>query len=216
MSVASLSSVHRQFEAALPALTTTARLAFRRLSRQDREEAVAEAHAAAWSAWHGLIARGKDPIAVGACGIANNAVRYVRNGRRVGRRGGGRGSMDIHHPRAQRACGYRVVGLGRDADRGPGPGSVSWRGWLACDNRVGPADEACFRLDFAAWLDSLSTRRRRVAELLAEGWSTGEVAREMGVTPAAISQARTWLAASWAAFQAEAGSGPKSFATPAR
>src|SRR3954447_15146498 len=82
MSVASLTVVHRQFKAALPALTTTARLAFRRLGRQDRDEAIAAVHAAAWSAWHGLLARGRDPLAVGACGIANNAVRYVRNGRR--------------------------------------------------------------------------------------------------------------------------------------
>ena len=51
---------------------------------QDHEEAVAEARAAAWSAWHGLIRKGKDPLAVGVTGIANNAIRYVRNGRRVG------------------------------------------------------------------------------------------------------------------------------------
>ena len=54
------------------------------MRRQDREEAVAEARAAAWSAWHGLIRRGKDPLAVGVTAIAINAIRYVRNGRRVG------------------------------------------------------------------------------------------------------------------------------------
>ena len=203
MSAASMALAHAQFEAALPAITSTARYAFRRRRYQDRAEAVAEAQAAAWSAWAGLLKKGKDPVTVGVHGIANNAVRYVRNGRRLGHRGGGRGSMDVYHFKAQSACGFRVVGLDRDADIEPGKGSDAWKQWLACDNRVGPADEAAFRIDFAAWLDSLPTRRRRVAELLAEGHETGVVARMLGVTPGAISQARTWLASSWRQFQSD-------------
>src|SRR5438105_4697120 len=105
MSAASLSRaastpVHRQFEAALPAILATARFAFRRRRPQDRDEAVAEAQAAAWSAWTGLVSRGQDPVAVGVCGIANNAVRYVLKGRRIANTPCGRGAMDIHHPRA--------------------------------------------------------------------------------------------------------------------
>ncbi len=204
MSAASMTLAHRQFEAALPTITSAARYAFRRRRYQDRAEAVAEAQACAWKAWRGLVERGKDPIEVGVSGIAGYAVRHVINGRRIGNRGGGRGGMDIFHFKAQAACGFKVVGLDRDAEREPGKGSDAWKQWLACDNRVGPADEACFRLDFAAWLASLPERRRRVAELLAEGWSTGDVAREMDVSPGAISQARTWLAASWREFQGEA------------
>ena len=204
MSAASLSTAHAQFEAALPAITSAARYAFRRRRPQDRDEAVAEARACAWMAWRGLVDRGKDPVAVGVSGIAGYAVRHVINGRRIGHRGGGRGSMDVFHFRAQAALGFRVVGLGREAERGPGPGPDAWKEWLACDNRVGPADEAAFRIDFAAWLDSLPERRRRVAELLAEGHETGVVARMLGVTPGAISQARTWLAESWRRYQSEA------------
>ncbi len=203
MSAASLSTAHAQFEAALPTITSAARYAFRRRRLQDRAEAVAEAQACAWKAWRGLVERGKDPIEVGVSGIAGYAVRHVLNGRRIGHRGGGRGSMDIYHFKAQAACGFKVVGLDRDAEREPGRGSDAWKEWLACDNRVGPADEAAFRIDFEAWLERLPERRRRVAELLAEGWSTGDVAREMGVTAGAVSQARTWLAASWRQFQGE-------------
>ncbi len=204
MSIASMTLAHAQFEAALPAITSTARYAFRRRRHQDRAEAVAEAQACAWKAWRGLVERGKDPVAVGVSGIAGYAVRHVKNGRRIGHRGGGRGSMDVYHFRAQAACGFKVVSLDRDAGREPGQGSDAWREWLACDNRVGPADEAAFRIDFAAWLEGLPERRRRVAELLAEGHETGVVAKEMGVTPGAISQARTWLAASWRQFQGQA------------
>ena len=216
MSAATLSIAHRQFEAALPAITNAARYAFRRRRRQDRDEATAEARAAAWSAWAGLLRRGKDPVEVGVHGIARNAVRYVRNGRRLGNRGGGRGSMDVNNIKAQSACGFRVVGLDRDADREPGPDSDAWKGWFACDNRVGPANEAAFRLDFAAWLESLPDRKRQIAELLAEGRGTGEVAAAFGVTPAAISQARTWLAASWAAYQGAGEDGSRAEMATAR
>ncbi len=203
MSAASLTIAHAQFEAALPAITSTARYAFRRRRYQDRAEAVAEAQACAWKAWRGLVERGKDPIEVGVSGIAGYAVRHVLNGRRIGNRGGGRGGMDVYHFKAQAACGFKVVGLHRDAEREPGRGSDAWKQWLACDNRVGPADEAAFRIDFEAWLESLPERRRRVAELLAEGHETGVVAGMLRVTPGAISQARTWLAESWRRYQAD-------------
>ncbi len=204
MSAASLAAARENFIYHLTAVDNAARFAFRRRRRQDREEALAEARAAAWSAWAGLLQRGKDPVEVGVHGIASNAVRYVRNGRRLGNRAAGRGAMDVYHPRAQAASGFRVVGLDRDADREPGPGSDAWKGWLACDNRSNPADEAAFRLDFAAWLESLPARKRCIAELLAEGHGTGEVARMLGVTPGAVSQARALLAANWRRFQGEA------------
>ena len=155
MSAASMTIAHAQFEAALPAITNAARYAFRRRRPQDRDEAVAEARACAWKAWHGLVERGKDPVVVGVSGIAGYAVRHVLNGRRIGHRGGGRGSMDVYHFKAQAACGFRVVGLDGDAASEPGPGSDAWKDCLAFDNRVGPAEEAAFRIDFAAWLDGL-------------------------------------------------------------
>ena len=94
MPAMSLCVAQEQFTATLKAVEVAARFAFRRRRRQDREEAVAEATAAAWSAWHGLIRKGKDPLAVGVTGIANNAIRYVRNGRRVGNTTCGRGAME--------------------------------------------------------------------------------------------------------------------------
>ncbi len=204
MPAVSLSSAQSQFESALPTITSAARYAFRRRRPQDRAEAVAEAQACAWKAWHGLVERGKDPVEVGVSGIAGYAVRHVLNGRRIGNRGGGRGGMDVYHFKAQAACGFKVVGLDRDEEKELGKGSDAWKQWLACDNRVGPANEAAFRIDFAAWLESLPERRRQVAELLAEGHETGVVARMLRVTPGAISQARTWLAASWRRYQADA------------
>jgi hypothetical protein len=202
MSTASLTIDHRRFEAALPAITKAARYTFRRHRLQDREEAIAEAQACAWKAWHGLVTRGKDPVAVGVSGIAGYAVRHALNGRRLGNRHCGRGARDVYHPRAQLASGFRLVSLDTEID--PGVSGDSWKEWLAEDNRCSPADEAAFRVDFEAWLAGLPERKRQVARWLAEGHETGLVARWLEVTPAAVSQTRTWLAESWRRFQSQA------------
>ena len=163
----------------LSAVEDAARYAFRRRRRQDREEAVAEARAAAWSAWHGLIRKGKDPLAVGVTGIANNAIRYVRNGRRVGNTSCGPGAMDVFR-KAQKARDFKVVSLDSNDQFIPGSLVGTWKEWLACDHRVGPADAAAFRVDFAAWLAGLPEKKRQVAELLAEGHEPAVVARLVG------------------------------------
>jgi hypothetical protein len=198
MSPLSLAAAQEQFTATLPAVENATRYAFRsrKLRRHDFEDILAEAIAACWSAWVGLVSRGRDPLEVGVCGIANRAVRYVRTGRRIANRTCGRGKMDVFHRRAQKARGFRVFDSGEgvaveEADHGV---------WTNCCT---PADAACFRVDYADWLGALAPRRRRTAELLAAGYGTLEVAREVGVSPPAISQARTALCENWRRFQGE-------------
>ena len=201
MSALSLVAAQEQFTAHLSAVEDAARFAFRkRLGRQDYEERLAEARAAAWSAWHGLIQKGKDPLEVGVRAIAVNASRHVRSGKKLGNAHCGRGAMDVQHPRVRRELGLRVITFEEVAGEAAG----SWREWLAEDNRVSPADEACFRLDFQAWLQGLSERKRQAAELLAQEYQTDEVARIVGVSPGRVSQLRRELDASWRAFQDQA------------
>ena len=78
----------------------------------------------------------------------------------------------------------------------------SWREWLAEDNRVGPADEAAFRVDFGAWLESLPPRKRQITELLAAGHEGLVVARRVGVSPGRVCQIRPELERNWLAFRA--------------
>jgi hypothetical protein len=204
MSGPSLSAVHQSFLAELPRIEDVLRFRLRRWPSHGRDEALSDARAAAWHAWSGLIRRGKDPLTVGPTGIAANAVRYVLRGRRLGCGPRGRGAMDIHQARAQVKGGFRVVSL----DTGPDDQSLiegeAWRECAVADGRWSPADEACFKLDFADWLGGLAADQRRTAELLASGYTTGGAADSLGVTPGAVSRARARLRASWLAFQGEA------------
>ena len=202
LSSATLASAHRNFESALPAIHQYFRYSLRR-RRHDRDDLLAEAVACAWKAWRGLVQRGRDPIAVGVSGIAAWAMRHALKGRRIGNRGGGRHAMDIYHRRAQKLGGFRVVSYDSSPDTRDGSVPAAWKEWLSADHRTSPADAAAFRVDFSAWLGDLPERRRRTAELLAEGRGTLEVADQVGVTPAAISQSRSWLAKSWREFQRE-------------
>jgi hypothetical protein len=193
--MSALSTYNQRFESLLPKFQDSARFAFRGRNDTDREEAVADVWADAWSAWHGLIRRCKDPMAVGPHGNLSNAIRYGRNGRCIGNRGRGRGRMYPWNGRAQRARGFRIVSLVSARREG------ELRAWVADDRGSTPADHAAFLVDFREWLSRLTERRRRSAELLSQGYGTGKVARELGVMPAAISQDRAVLARSWGQSQ---------------
>ena len=186
---------HEQFEALIPKIKEAARFAFRGLNASDRDEAIADVCAAVWSAWHGLIERGKNPLEVGPSGILNFSLRYVKNGRRVGNPGSGRGRLDLWNHRSQRALGFHLVSLAAAQREG------NIKAWVAGDHRSTPADHAAFLIDYEDWLGRLSDRRRLSAEMLAQGYGTTEVARQLGITAGAISQARTELARNWNEFQ---------------
>ena len=201
LSATALISAQREFESAIPVLAKNFRYLFRTRWR-DRDDLLAEAYACAWKAWRGLIARGRDPIAVGVTGIAAYAVRHTLKGRQIGRgrNSGGRNKMSVEHARAQRLGGYRIIsydsGDAVRSDYGPG----AWEDWVATDPRMGPAEAAAFKIDFSDFLASLPDRRREAAMLLAEGRGTGEVARQLGITAAAVSQTRSYLERRWREF----------------
>jgi hypothetical protein len=199
-----LALAQEQFVAELPRIDNVLRFRFRRWPAPRREEARADARAAAWHAWLGLVRRGRDPIAVGPTAIAANGARCAVRRRQLGCGAGGRAAQDVLHPGAPRRAGFTLVSIDQRDREEPAPEPESWRGALAVARRASPAEAACLRLDLTAWLGGLPRRHRWVAERLAAGDRVVELARRLGVTPGAVSQTRAKLAASWAAFQAQA------------
>jgi hypothetical protein len=76
-----------------------------------------------------------------------------------------------------------------------------WRQAVVIDTRSSPVPEiVAFRCDFSDWLASLPRRDCHIAESLAIGNRTGEVAKQFDVSEGRVSQLRRELAESWWAF----------------
>jgi DNA-binding NarL/FixJ family response regulator len=60
-----------------------------------------------------------------------------------------------------------------------------------------------YRIDIRAWLKSMPVRQRRIAQMLAAGFTTPEVAERFGVSQGRISQLRRWLKEHWEDFHSQ-------------
>jgi hypothetical protein len=179
----------------LPIIMRHAKFAFRFMPPEAREEAVAEVVAICWAAFTRLVERKKQHVAAPSA-LARFAVARIRDGRRLT---GRESSKDAMSAIARYRKGF---GLGQldQYDREEG----AWREIVVEDRRAGPAEIACCRLDFAAWLRLLPKRLRKIALVLARGETTGAAAKRFGVTPARVSQLRLRLMDNWEAFQGQA------------
>ena len=81
----------------------------------------------------------------------------------------------------------------------------AWAEILVEDRHCGPFDIVGTKLDFAAWLWSLPTKLRRIAETLANGERTSDVARKFALSNGSVfRKSRSALCASWRLFVGEA------------
>jgi hypothetical protein len=85
----------------------------------------------------------------------------------------------------------------------PNKDTGEWREAIIEDRRTPVSEQVAFRCDFPAWLGQLSCRNRRIAESLAVGYGTSEVAKRFNVTSARVSELRRELHKSWSSFQGE-------------
>ena len=150
-----------------------------------------------WKWFCTLVRRGKDVLAF-VSALANYAARAVNSGRRVC---GHERAKDVLSPVAQRLHGFAV---GKLPDFSTLDGSPLEEALF--DNTVSPVPEqVAFRLDFPAWLVTLShrDRDRRLIDTLMLGGRTKEVSRLFGLTPGRISQKRRQLMEDWRRFCGE-------------
>ena len=181
-------SPHDRFLAMLPKIREKIAFEFRTISGEEFEEIMAECTANAWFAFRRLVQLGKELLAYPQP-LALFAARHYRTGRRVT----GDLAREVMSPLCERRHG---VTRERFNER-------EWEDYSAEHCRTTPADIAAFRIDFATWLDSLSAFHRSVAELLASGETTTEVAKRLGVSLSRVSQLRRKLELNWEAFQPE-------------
>lgn len=183
-----------RFVALLPVILRYVAPAFRQLGPEAKAEAIQEAVANCCVAYSRLVERGKESLAF-ATVLARYAVAQVQTGRRVG---GQLNVKDVTSNYAQFRKQFSVSRLDRyDTVEG------CWREAVVEDYRTPVADQASFRVDFPAWLQTLPPRDRKIARALAAGERTTDVARRFGLTLARVSQLRREFEKSWLAFHGE-------------
>jgi len=183
---------HKEFVAMMPIIENHARIAFRYLGREARQEAVQETLCNACVAFSRLVAQGKADLAYPTV-LARYGVAQVRSGRKVGCR---LNIRDVLSPYCQRRKNFTVERLDKFDDE-----ENAWQEVVVEDRYAGPAEVASTRLDFAAWLEELPKRLRKIALFLAAGETTSAAARRFRRSQGRISQIRRQLYEAWHQYQ---------------
>jgi hypothetical protein len=178
----------------LPAMVRHFRVAFCHLRPEAKAEAVAEAIANACAAYQRLAVQGHIERAFPSA-LARFAVWQVNDCRRVGTSQNIRdASSELAH-RKGRVVLERLDHFDKTSEQ--------WQEAVVEDHHTPVFDQVWFRIDFPAWLAGFRPRDRKMANALAVGNSTGEVARRFGLSAGRVSQLRRELYDSWKEFLGE-------------
>jgi len=202
-------ALHVTFLDLLPKLQTHAKIYFRHVRcPAARAERVAETVALAWKWLVRLHEKGKDVDQFPMVFIYLVA-RAVKSGRRLC---GQEKARDAMSPLAQQRHNFVVESL-------PSSTPCSYDNLYArphgqqrqdafeerlCDNTVTPVpDQAQFRIDFPAWLQTLTGRERRLIHAMARNERTTDLSKEFELSQGRISQLRKEFHQGWTRFIAD-------------
>jgi hypothetical protein len=200
-----LTELHSRFLTLLPKIETHGRIYFRQLRPHRKEETLQEMRALAWFWFRRLAQRGKD---AGQYLSAFNdfLVRAISSGRRIM---GYEKAKDAMCVRTQKRHGFKVERLPKEI-RAPHESRYSMVhgqrehdafAERLSDNTITPIpDQAAFRIDWPAWLQTQTERNRRIIGDLMAGDRTIEVSQKYGLSAGRISQLRRQLHDDWQAF----------------
>jgi len=191
---ASAPAWHAGFLTMLPVIHAYARGAFAHLNPEARQDMIQEVVANALVAYVRLYQQGRVALAYPTV-LARYGVAQVRDGRRVGTK------LNIKDP-LSRYCQKRKGVVVERLDRFDEEDN-QWQEAVVEDPHTPVFEQVQFRCDFPAWLNTLHRRDRRIAETLALGHRTQDVARRFQVSEGRVSQLRRELAGSWREFVGE-------------
>jgi hypothetical protein len=195
-----------QFLGVLPRIVTHAQIAFRGVRCPSRkEDLISETLGLCWAWYRRLAARGRDPRQF-VSALATFAARAARSGRRLA---GQESGNDVLSERAQARHGFTV-------ERLPATLTAPYEQLYGAvggqrlhdvfeerlrDNRTTPIlDQVQFKIDFGAWLATLTARERRLIRAMAGNERTKDIARQFGVSPGRVSQFRRAFERGWGRF----------------
>jgi hypothetical protein len=202
-------TLHDTFQSLLPKLETHAAIYFRHVRCPDKKaDYIAECVALAWGWLTRLHERGKD-VRQFAMVFVYLVARAVRNGRRLC---GQERAKDVLSPRAQQRRNFRVESLPSSTRRSFDDFYASVRGQQSVDSYeerlkdnsvTPPPDAAAFRIDWPAFLNTLSERDRELAHFLSLGHAASKAAEQFKLTPGRVTQLRQRWCREWRLCQGE-------------
>ena len=191
---------HAAFLKMLPAIQRQARIAFRHLDAEAREESVQEVVTYATTAFKALWDRGAPELAYPSV-LALHGIKRVRIGRMTATP---MNCKDVSSTYCRLQKNITLERLDK-FDKYEGV----WLEAVVEDHHTPVPEQVWFRIDFPAWLSGFPDRDRQIAEALAAGNRTGEVAEEFEVSAGRISQMRREFKKSWLEFHGEKPSGDR-------
>ena len=178
----------------VPAIEIHARISFKHLGAEAREEAIQEVVCNACCAYARLVELKKTDLAYPSA-LARFGVAQTKDGRKVG---GTRNCGDVLSGYCQQKKNVLVDRLDQfDSE------DEAWEEILVEDRHAGPAETAITRIDFATWLQHLPHRLRKIAMFLANGETTTTAAKKFRLSRGRISQIRKELFIAWRNFHAD-------------
>jgi hypothetical protein len=205
-----LALLQARFVALLHRIELHGRIYFRHVRCPQRKaDAIQEMRSLAWIWFLSLVEKGKDPADFVATFVSFLA-RAVKCGRRLA---GMLKAKDVMNPATQQRRGFTVEPLPFSHRAGHerlysdpnGQELVDAYEERLRDNTITPVpDQVIFRVDFPAWLATLTGRERRMIRLMARNERTLDLSRRFEVSPARISQLRREFRDGWLRFIADA------------
>jgi hypothetical protein len=204
-----LAHLRAAFLTILPRIERHGQIYFRHVRcPQSKDDAIAEMIALSWRWFLRLIAKGKDPLAFPMM-LATYAARQVNEGRRLVRKEKGK---DVLSSCAQKQHGFLVESLPSSmvssfevrytVVRGQQKQDV-FEERLRDNTQTPVPDQVCFRIDFPAWLETLTPRERRLVHEMANNERTLDLSQRFELSPGRISQKRRELHDDWTRFCGE-------------
>jgi hypothetical protein len=176
----------------LPSIHEQANYAFRKMRPEPKEDAVAEVTCAACAAFARLVAQGKAHVACPSS-LTRFAIRQFRAGRRLGCK------LNVKDVSSNHCRFQKHITLDRLDRRNRGTGE--WEELLIEDRHAGPAATAAARIDVRDWFQRMRPRDRQIAQALAVGERTRDVARRFRILPSRVSNKRLAFRRDWEEFQ---------------
>jgi hypothetical protein len=198
--------LHAAFLAILPRIELHGRIYFRHVRCPHKKaDAIQEMRALAWKWFLRLHERGRDPAGF-VTTFVTLLARAVNSGRRLA---GMARAKDVMNPATQRRHGFRVEPLPSSTRTSHDRLYASPVGQALLDafeerlrdNTITPIpDQAAFRIDFPAWLATLTGRERRLIRAMAENERTLDLSKRFELSTARISQLRREFHDDWRRF----------------